>query len=235
MELRLYGEVGWPEDGFTAETVARQLEGIGDEDLDVLINSNGGGVFDGVTIYQMLVNHPGMVRVHVQGIAASIASIIAMAGDEIEMAQSSRFMIHNPMGPSAIAFGNSKDLREAAEETNRVANLLDSIRDQMADVYAARTGNTRAAILEWMEAETYFTAQEAMEQGFASSVIPNKKVAASTYPTPIARAMSGEDELQKTYDACQAMTVRVPRRADNSGKVRHMNARLQLEEFGLTP
>ena len=162
-ELHLYGPIGNVSDseGITAESFSQTLSEIDSaEPLDLFISSPGGVVRDGLTMYSELVRRPGPVNVHVQGVVGSIASVIAMAGDTITIAESARYMIHNPMGPSAIAFGEADTLRQAAEETLKVADVLDGMRDATADVYAARTGTDREQILEWMAAETWFNSEE---------------------------------------------------------------------------
>ena len=148
------------------------------EPLDVRINSPGGSVFDGLTIYNLLSDHGGKVRVFVDGVAASIASVIAMSGDEITMAASARMMIHNPIGPSEMAFGTADDLREAARETEKTAGLLDSLKSTLVDIYSSRTGNDAATVSDWMNDETWLTADDAEEHGFADGVTEAKRVAA---------------------------------------------------------
>ena len=196
-DLNIYGPIGgFEEDSISTKSFNDMMASVeSDEDLTVHINSPGGSVWDGIAIYDTLVSHAGTVDVVIQGVAASIASIIAMAGDKITMAQSSRFMIHNPMGPSAIAWGTSEDLREAAKETLKVAALLDSIRDSLAGVYAARSGQSQKKVLAWMGEETYFTAADAVKNGFADGVRANKKLAAASYEQPMSVAVEDMDEL----------------------------------------
>lgn len=227
-ELNLYGPVGYVDgdEGITAASFARLLRDVKpDEPLTVFVNSPGGRVFDGLTIYQSLVTRPGENHFVIQGVAASIASIIPMAGDTITMHQSSRFMIHNPMGPSAIAFGTSDDLREAADDTLKTAELLDSVRDTLVDIYAARTRLSRSDIIQRMEKETWLTAREAYDAGFADRIQPNKSIAASAIQKPVAQALRDAVELQRTVEICRSIQLR-QRKRPSAEKLQLARARL---------
>ena len=220
------------ESGFSASLFGEQIKDLDpDDDLTLNINSPGGSVFEGLTIYQMATARAGKTHVVIQGVAASIASVIAMAGDTITMGQASRFMIHNPMGPSALAFGHSKDLREAAAETLKTAELLDSIRDTVVDLYAARTGQSPADLTKWMDAERWITAKEAPGIGFADSVIPNKTVTACTdwdlsAYQPEALAL---DELEQLAELCRTFRPEQPAGPTGSlTKLALAKARLKL-------
>lgn len=161
--INIYGEIGesfWG-DSTSATSFARELSSLGEVDeLTVCINSPGGSVFDGLAIRSTLVNHPAKVSVRVEGWAASIASVIAMAGDEIEMALGSMMMIHNPL---TFSVGESKDLR-------KMADVLDQVRDSLVDVYEERTGIDREEIIDMLDEETWMDAQTAVEKGFADRV-----------------------------------------------------------------
>ena len=208
-EIQLYGAIGAGLDGsegITANTFAEQYaEAKTDEPLDVYISSPGGVVRDGLTIYSMLAAHPSPVRVHAYGVVGSIATIIACASDEVVMAQNAKYMIHNPMGPSAMAWGDSDDLREAAAETEKMAGILDGLKDSMADIYAARTGSDKSQILDWMAAETWFSAAEAKRAGFADSIIPNKTIAACSTVEPFAVAVETLEELEELQQMAAAI------------------------------
>lgn len=233
-DLNIYGPIGgFEEDSISTKSFTEMMAGVeSDEDLDVFINSPGGSVWDGLGIYDTLVNHAGSVNIVIQGVAASIASIIAMAGDKITMAQSSRFMIHNPMGPSAIAFGTSEDLRDAAAETVKTAELLDSIRDSLAGVYASRSGQSQKKILDWMGEETYFTAADAVKNGFADKVRANKKLAAFTHDQPVAEAVKDLETLTKLEEAARKLKIR-NRQIPERGSVGALRlAQCKLDEMG---
>lgn len=169
-EIYIYEDVGegWF-GGVTAKQFAMDLRALGNvQTIDVRINSGGGDVFDGLAIYRQLVDHPARVVSHIDGFAASIASIIAMAGDEIRISEAGFVMIHDAWG---MAVGNSADMRQ-------MADVLETTSGSLTDVYVARTRRDRAEIRNWMEAETWFTGAEAVENGFADSVDANLKVAA---------------------------------------------------------
>ncbi|HCY7743538.1 TPA: Clp protease ClpP [Staphylococcus aureus] len=145
-------------DSTCPKDVLTQLE-FSDEDVDIIINSNGGNLVAGSEIYIHLRAHKGKVNVRITAIAASAASLIAMAGDHIEMSPVARMMIHNP---SSIAQGEVKDLNHAAETLEHVGQI-------MAEAYAVRAGKNKQELIEMMAKETWLNADEAIEQGFADS------------------------------------------------------------------
>ncbi|HCY1048553.1 TPA: head maturation protease, ClpP-related [Staphylococcus aureus] len=145
-------------DSTCPKDVLTQLE-FSDEDVDIIINSNGGNLVAGSEIYTHLRVHKGKVNVRITAIAASAASLIAMAGDHIEMSPVARMMIHNP---SSIAQGEAKDLNHAAETLEHVGQI-------MAEAYAVRAGKNKQELVEMMARETWLNADEAIEQGFADS------------------------------------------------------------------
>lgn len=153
------GEDWWTGEGITARRVAGALRAIGSREVAVNINSPGGDMFEGLAIYNLLREHPAKVTVRVMGLAASAASIIAMAGDEIEMGLGSMMMIHNSWG---VVVGNQDDMRGAAE-------TFAEFDAAMADIYAARTGGDLEDIKAMMAAETWLRAERAIEDGFADS------------------------------------------------------------------
>lgn len=128
--------------------------------INLRVNSPGGSVFAARAMEQALRAHKGKVVVHIDGLAASAATFVSMAGDEIVMSKGAMFMIHKAW---TGMWGNAEDLRKEAD-------LLDKIDGTLAETYADKTGKDIAAITEWMAAETWFTAQEALEAGFATSI-----------------------------------------------------------------
>ena len=168
-EIWLYEQIGasfWG-DGITSKSFQKELTALGKvTNIDLRINSPGGDVFDGFAIYNMLAQHPAAVDVYVDGVAASIASIIAMAGDNIKMAKNSLMMIHNPQG---VAVGD-------ANEMDRVKALLHQVKGNLTKTYEDRTKNKAADINAWMDDETWFTAEAAVEHGFADTVISAQAV-----------------------------------------------------------
>lgn len=155
--------------GITAKSFADSLKEIGKVDaLDIYINSPGGSVFDGIAIYNQIKRFAGEKIVHVDGVAASIASVIAMAGDEIRIADNGMVMIHDPYGMSV----------GTADELRKYADSLDKVRDTILDTYVSKTAGDRKQIGQWMADETWMNADEAIERGFATLKTEGKKVKA---------------------------------------------------------
>jgi len=169
-EIFLYDIIGsgWM-GGIGAEQFAGDLRALGSvRTIDLRINSDGGDVFEGRTIYTLLNEHPANIVVHVDGLAASIASLIAMAGDEIRMADGAMMMIHNAWG---LAIGNSVDMRKQAD-------LLDMVDQGLVKTYCARTKMAPAACAAMMAAETWMSSDDAVKNGFADSTSAPMQVAA---------------------------------------------------------
>jgi ATP-dependent protease ClpP protease subunit len=156
-ELWLYEEIGfW---GVTAADVAASLTPLAGERVTLRLNSPGGEVFDGIAIFNLLKNHPGGVDVVVDGLAASAASFIAMAGESVTMQPHSRMMIHDAL---AFAYGN-------AAELTALAALLDDLSANIASIYAERSGGDVDAFRELMRAETWLDPQAAVDLGLADA------------------------------------------------------------------
>jgi ATP-dependent Clp protease, protease subunit len=149
----------------SGEVLAALNASPGAKKLLVRINSAGGIVTEGLAIYNMLKQSPAAVTCRVDALAGSISSIIAMGGAQLEMAEHSFLMIHNPFG--AIE-GGSSELRHKAD-------LLDTMREQMVDIYCAKSGLERGVVAKMMDDETWITAQQALELGFADRVIPDAR------------------------------------------------------------
>lgn len=158
--FEVIGEDFWTGGGFTAKRMATALRAIGNNAVTVNINSPGGDMFEGIAIYNLLREHPAKVTVKVMGWAASAASIIAMAGDEIIMGLGSFMMVHNAWG---VVVGNRHDMRDAAK-------LFDGFDSAITDIYEARTSTKRKDIETLMDAETFMGSSDAVAQGFADKV-----------------------------------------------------------------
>jgi len=155
--------------GFYAQNLRDALAKHSDvKAINVSICSQGGNIVEGLAIYNMLRAHKAPVTVDITGIAASMASVIAMAGDTIRMAKNSFMMIHNPAGG---VDGESDDLRKQAD-------VLDKMRDMLAGIYVERTGQALDDVLEAMSKETWMTADEALALGYCTEVTPEKTMAA---------------------------------------------------------
>ena len=139
-------------------------------EITVRINSPGGDVFDGFAIYNLLAQHPAKINVKVDGWAASAASVIAMAGDTIEMAANALMMIHNPW---TMAIGDSVSMRKSAD-------LLDQIKGSILTTYQAKTSMDEADIAALMDAETWFDAKGAVEAGLATAIVGKAKEVKNT-------------------------------------------------------
>ena len=161
----MIGSDGWS-DGVTAKRIASALRSIGSRDVTVSINSPGGDFFEGLAIYNLLREHPHKVTVKVIGLAASAASIIAMAGDEIQVARSGFVMVHNAW---SVVIGNRHDLRAAA-------TVMDQFDASMAELYSAAAGITKEAAAALMDAETWMTGQAAVDAGFATALLAADEV-----------------------------------------------------------
>lgn len=181
-EIDIYGQIGgyswWDDDEtVTAQSFRKKLKELNNKDLiTVHINSPGGSVFEGLAIYSALKQHDATIRVVVDALAASAASFIAMAADEGElvMSRNAVMMIHDAAG---VAMGNAEDMRSMAE-------LLDKHSDNIADIYAQRSGEDAVFWRTAMQVETWYTGTEAVTAGLADSVLEDedeeaKKVAAN--------------------------------------------------------
>jgi ATP-dependent Clp endopeptidase proteolytic subunit ClpP len=163
LTLLIYGVIGegWFDDVDAAE-INRQIEGYGDiEEINIRIHSPGGSIAEGCAIYNSLKNHKAKVNVYIEGLCASIATVIAMAGDNIVMSPVSAFMIHNPFAQSTS--GDATKLRMTAE-------TLDKYKEVIINAYETKSKLSRQELSNLMDKETYMTADEAFEKGFVTSI-----------------------------------------------------------------
>ncbi len=182
--LDIIGEDWWTGDGVTAKSVSAALKSAGD--VTVNINSPGGDVFEGIAIYNLLQMHAGRVAVNVLGMAASAASVIAMAGDTISVGTASFLMIHNTW---MLAAGDRHDFSDAAA-------FLEPFDAALADVYAARSGQKSGDIAAMMDNETWMSGSDAIAKGFAETLLASDQVDED----PAARAsreLRGKSALSK--------------------------------------
>lgn len=174
-ELLLYGSIGedWFGDGISAKQVLKDIAEVAGKPLDVRINSGGGDAFEGVAVFNALDRREGGTTVYVDALAASAASVIAMAGDSIYMAPGSQMMVHNPW---TFAYGEASELR-------RLAEVLDGVRDSLVDIYQLRTARPKDDIQALMDAETWMTADQAVSEGFATEIDEDApRIAAAAIP-----------------------------------------------------
>ena len=167
-EISIFDEIGYW--GITAKQFISDLKSV-DPSHNILlsIHSPGGEVFDGNAIANALKRHPGGVTTQIEGLAASMASVIALVGSPVKMAANGFYMIHNPWG---VALGDACDMREQAD-------LLEKIQTGIVNAYVAKCGATVEQIQEWMDEETWFTAEEALAAGFIDEITDAHQMAAS--------------------------------------------------------
>lgn len=171
--IGIYDPIGydyWDDSGVTAKRISAALRSLDGADVVVNINSPGGDVFEGLAIYNLLREYKGHVTVRVLGVAASAASFIAMAADEIQIARAGFFMIHNAW---TGVWGNRNDLRETAE-------FLEQIDDTIADIYHVRSGLSMDELKADMDKERWINGRDAIDSGFADAFLPSDVVVEDT-------------------------------------------------------
>ena len=187
-EIYVYDEIS--EYGVDAKSMVEQIRDLGEVDeIDLHVNSPGGLVSDGIAIYNQIKRTNARVTTYVDGLAASIASVIALAGDEVIMAEGSLMMIHDPW---TIAVGNAEDLRKEAE-------ILDQHRDTILGIYESNTNLDPITLIDLMAAETWMTGAEAVELGFATVVEGEVKVAAWVSSDTIAKYKNAPEGVEANF------------------------------------
>lgn len=205
--INIFDAIGEQYDGSgtTAKRISAALRSMGDKEVTVNLNSGGGSFFEGIAIYNMLREHPHKVTVKVMGLAASAASVIAMAADDLQIARSGFLMIHNAW---VVAMGNRKDLKAAAD-------ALEPFDSSMAELYAARAGMERKQIEKMMDAETWIAGSDAVDMGFADSLLAS-------------------DSMKESGDKVQSAIRRVDLALAKEGMTRK-ERRAILKEISSTP
>ena len=164
------GEDSWTGEGITSKKMEGILRKIGSRDVTVNINSPGGDFFEGIAIFNLLREHPHHVTVKIMGLAASAASVIAMAGDKVQISEIGFLMVHNAW---ALAVGNRHDMRDAAD-------TLEPFDDAMAGLYSTRAGIEKAEAAAWMDKETWFNGSQAIAAGLADDLLSATEVSETT-------------------------------------------------------
>ena len=164
-------EESWFDDDVTPKIFREQLN-AGTGDIVLWVNSPGGDCVAASQIYTMLMEYKGNVTVKIDGIAASAASVIAMAGTEVLMAPTSLLMLHNPL---TVAIGDSEEMQKAIA-------MLDEVKESIINAYALKTGLSRLKISNFMDAETWLNAQKAIELGFADSMLTRDTAVTNAIP-----------------------------------------------------
>lgn len=167
-DVYLYDVIGDPWIGTDAMAVVKQLNDLKAKKINLRINSPGGYVSDGMAIYNAIARHPAEVTTYIDGLAASIASVIALAGKRVLIAENALMMIHNPW---SLAIGDAKEFRKQAD-------ILDQFKETIVNVYETRTGMSRADIAKAMDDETWYTAKEAVGAKLADESVEGVKAAA---------------------------------------------------------
>ena len=172
-DVWIYGDIGesWSGDSVTAKDLSDELKKLaGVKEITLRLNSPGGNVFDGLAMYNSLKKFPAKIITEIDGMALSIASIVALAGDEVRMAGNAVYMIHNPW---TMAAGDAVEMR-------KIADQLDLVRDSLAGTYVAKTKEQSSLeqISDWMNAETWFNADEALKAGFVDQITDPIEIAA---------------------------------------------------------
>ena len=165
-DIYIFDEIGTY--GVTAQDFISEIKGLKDMPINLRINSLGGDVFDGMAMYNVIKRREAKTTVYIEGIAASIATIIALGADEVIMAENSLFMIHNAWGGTS---GEAKDMRKTAE-------TLDKITSELTDIYVKKTGLSYDTLAQMMDEESWLNAEEAFRLGFIDTISDSIKVAA---------------------------------------------------------
>ncbi len=165
-DIYIFDEIGTY--GVTAQDFISEIKGLKDMPINLRINSLGGDVFDGMAMYNVIKRRESKTTVYIEGIAASIATIIALGADEVVMAENSLFMIHNAWGGAS---GEAKDMRKTAE-------TLEKITSELTDIYVKKTGLSYDAVAQMMDEETWLNAEEAYKLRFIDTISDSIKVAA---------------------------------------------------------
>ncbi len=189
-DVYVYGSITsykWDDSDVTAKSFKDDLDALGDIDtLNLYVNSPGGSVFTAQAIHSILKRHTAEKNAYVDGLAASAASFLIMAADKILIPSNATIMVHKP---SNGAWGNANDLRKTAD-------LLDKVEEGMIEAYMSHVKITNDKLKELLDAETWLTAKEAVEYGFADELIAEKQVAASIDPEILAQYKNVPDALK---------------------------------------
>lgn len=180
--LDVIGEDWWTGEGVTAKRIGAALRAIGKRDVVVTVNSPGGDYFEGLAIYEMLRQHEARVTIRILGLAASAASVIAMAGDEVQIARSGFLMIHNTW---VMAAGDRNALRE-------VADWLEPFDTAAVDIYAARSGLDGVELAKMLDKETWISGREAVDLGLADGILEPAQIDGTAKADGSAAALRAE-------------------------------------------
>ena len=195
-------EESWFDDDITPQLFKDELMS-GNGDITVWINSPGGDCVAAAQIYNMLMDYKGNVTVKIDGIAASAASVIAMAGTKVLMSPVSMLMIHNPM---TVAMGDTAEMQKAIE-------MLGSVKDSIINAYEIKTGLSRAKLSHLMDAETWMDATKAMELGFADEIMTRSDSSEDVEPPAVSMLYSKANVINSLMDKIAAKCA-IPQKPD---------------------
>ncbi|WP_172419021.1 head maturation protease, ClpP-related [Geobacillus subterraneus] len=202
-DIFIYGDIvsyQWDETDTSAASFKKDLDEVGDVDtINLYINSPGGNVFEGVAIHNMLKRHKAKINVYVDALAASIASVIAMAGDTIHMPKNAMLMIHNPW---TWTYGNAAELRKVADDLDRIGNSI-------KQTYLQKAGDklTEEKLQEMLDAETWLSADEAYEHGLCDVVLEASQIAASISDELFSKYKNVPKQLKNQVKNCQKTVI----------------------------
>lgn len=224
-EILIYDVIGfdfWTGGGITAQNFVKELNEINSEKIRVRINSEGGDAFDGLAIFNALRRHEADIEVHIDGLAASAAATIAMAGDEIFIAENAFLMIHRSW---ALAIGNSEDMIEMAE-------LLSKLDESVAGDLAGKSGKKVSEVLQLMSAETWMNALEALSEGFVDRITESREIESSLDLSLFSNVPDDLKNIGSTRDAGSLPTKRELEESMQDAGLSRSQARKLLRDYG---
>lgn len=222
-EISIFEEIGgW---GISAQEFARDLKALGNlQHIDLHIHSPGGSVFDGIAIYNLLNHHPATKTVYIDGLAASMASVIAMVGDTVIMPENAMMMIHKPWG---IQGGDAEELR-------KYADLLDKLEHNLIPAYAKKTGKSHEELAEMLAQETWLNGKECVEQGFADQLTVPVKAMATIQSQRLKEFSNMPNAIKEMLITPQGNTKTQPKPTEVSQPVVNPSAEIPYSDFMAT-
>lgn len=219
INLLIYGDIfPWTENN--SNNIVKMLqENPNATEINVRINSNGGSAYEGIAIYNALKSHTAVVNVYIEGVAASTASLVAMSGDNIFIYETAQILIHNP---STHVFGDCNELMKIAQE-------LEKLRDSVMLAYSSKCNLSAEMLLEHINAETLYTAQEALQYGFVTSIIQEKRDI--TMYKPITSSNLLKVEKQLTCEELKKSNPSLYNTLISTGKEEERNRIKELDEI----
>ena len=220
VDIYIFDEIGTF--GMNAQSFIEEIKDFKNSDINLHINCVGGDVFDGMAIYNILKKRTAKTTVYIEGIAASMGSVIALAADTVVMAENSLFMIHNAWGG---ANGEAKDMKKTAA-------LLDKISDEIADIYVKKTKLPYDKVKDMMDEETWLNADEALDLGFIDSISDAIKIAAK-YDVSKFKNITNEEIKNKLSINLKSKTMTEELKNWFNGKIEDIIARVKSDDSNI--